>query len=327
MWIVRLALKRPYTIAVACMLIFLLGMLSLRNMLVDIFPVINIPVVGVVWTYNGLSAEDMERRVIIISERAFSSTVNGISRIESQSIPGIGLLRIYFQPDTDIGSAIAQISAVSQTILRIVPPGMTPPIVIQFNASNLPVVQMTLESQTLPEEKIFDYALNFIRIKLFTIPGLSTPAPYGGKQRQINVDVAPGVLSSKGLSPADIVTALQASNVILPAGTARIGKFEYNILLNSSPSAVELFGQIPIKIVGGRPILLGDVARISDSFADQENVVRVNGHRATYLNLLRKANASTLAVVAAVRKVIPDIEAVAPAGLKVKLNFDQSVFV
>ena len=327
MWIVRLALKRPYTIAVACMLIFLMGLLSLRSMLVDIFPVINIPVVGVVWTYNGLSAEDMERRVIIISERAYSSTVNGISRIESQSIPGIGLLRIYFQPDTDIGSAIAQISAVSQTILRIVPPGMTPPIVIQFNASNLPVVQMTLESQTLPEEKIFDYALNFIRIKLFTIPGLSTPAPYGGKQRQINVDVDPRVLSSKGLSPADVVTALQASNIILPAGTARIGKFEYNILLNSSPSAVELFGQIPVKIVGGRPILLGDIARISDSFADQENVVRVNGHRATYLNILRKANASTLAVVEAVRKAIPDIQAVAPQGLGVKLNFDQSVFV
>jgi len=327
MWIVRYALKRPYTIAVACMLIFLMGVLSLRSMLVDIFPVINIPVVGVVWTYNGLSAEDMERRVIIISERAYSSTVNGISRIESQSIPGIGLLRIYFQPDTDIGSAIAQISAVSQTILRITPPGMTPPIVIQFNASNLPVVQMTLESETLPEEKIFDYALNFIRIKLFTIPGLSTPAPYGGKQRQVNIDVSPEVLSSKGLSPADVVTALQASNVILPAGTARIGKFEYNVLLNSSPSAVELFGQIPVKIVGGRPILLGDVARISDSFADQENVVRVNGHRATYLNILRKANASTLAVVAAVRKAIPEIEAVAPKGLGVKLNFDQSVFV
>ncbi len=327
MWIVRLALKRPYTIAVACMLVFLMGILSLRSMLVDIFPVINIPVVGVVWTYNGLSAEDMERRVIIISERAFSSTVNGISKIESQSIPGIGLLRISFQPDADIGSAIAQISAVSQTILRITPPGMTPPIVIQFNASNLPVVQMTLESETLPEEKIFDYALNFIRIKLFTIPGLSTPAPYGGKQRQVNIDVAPEVLSSKGLSPADVVTALQASNVILPAGTARIGKFEYSVLLNASPSAVEQFGQIPVKIVGGRPILLGDVARISDSFADQENIVRVNGHRATYLNILRKANASTLAVVDAVRKAIPDIEAVAPKGLGVKLNFDQSIFV
>ena len=327
MWIVRLALKRPYTVAVACMLIFLLGLLSLRGMLVDIFPVIDIPVVGVVWAYNGLSAEDMERRVVLISERAMSTTVSGIARIESQSIPGIGLLKVYFQPGTDIGAAIAQISSVSSTILRILPPGMTSPNVIQFNASNLPVAQITLESQTLPEEKIFDYGLNFIRIRLFTIPGLATPAPYGGKQRQINIDVDPRVLSSKGLSPADVVTALQASNLILPAGTARIGPFEYNILLNSSPSAVEGFTQIPVKIVGGRPLLLGDIARISDSFADQANIVRVNGHRATYLNILRKANASTLAVVDATRKLIPEIQAVAPKGLEVKLNFDQSVFV
>src|ERR1700733_11702962 len=271
MWIVRLALKRPYTIAVACMLIFLLGMLSLRNMLVDIFPVINIPVVGVVWTYNGLSAEDMERRVIIISERAFSSTVNGISRIESQSIPGIGLLRVYFQPDTDIGAAIAQIGAVSQTILRITPPGMTPPIVIQFNASNLPVVQMTLESQTLPEEKIFDYALNFIRIKLFTIPGLSCPAPYGGKARMVTIDVDPAKAASRGLSPQDVVTALLSSNLIVPAGTARIGNFEYNVALNSSPGSVEQFNEIPIKVVNGRPVVLANVSRVADGFADQTN--------------------------------------------------------
>jgi len=327
MWIVRLALRRPYTVAVACMLIFLAGILSLRGMLVDIFPVIDIPVVGVVWSYTGLSAEDMERRVVLISERAMSTTVNGISRIESQSIPGIGLLKVYFQPGTDIGSAIAQISSVSSTILRILPPGMTPPNVIQFNASNLPVAQMTLESETLPEEKIFDYGLNFIRIKLFTIPGLATPAPYGGKQRQVNIDVDPRQLSARGLSPADVVTALQASNIILPAGTARIGKIEYNIALNSSPSAVDQFNEIPVKIVGGRPVVLGDIARVSDSFADQENVVRVNGHRATYLNILRKANASTLTVVEAARSMIPEIMAVAPKGLEVKLNFDQSVFV
>ena len=327
MWIVRLALRRPYTVAVACMLIFMGGLLCLRGMLVDIFPVIDIPVVGVVWAYNGLSAEDMERRVVIISERAMSTTVNGIARIESQSIPGIGLLRIYFQPGTDIGSAIAQISSVSSTILRILPPGMTPPNVIQFNASNLPVAQMTLSSETLPEEKIFDYALNFIRIKLFTIPGLATPAPYGGKQRQINVDIDPRALTAKGLSPADIVAALQASNLILPAGTARIGKFEFNVTMNSSPSSVDMFKQIPVKIVGGRPILLGDVARISDSFADQLNVVRINGHRAAYLNILRKANASTLAVVEATRNVLPDIQAVAPKGMEVKLDFDQSIFV
>src|SRR5450755_491761 len=223
MWLVRLALRRPYTIAVSCLLIMILGVLSLTRMTVDIFPVIDIPVVAVVWTYPGLSAQDMERRVVLISERGYSTTVNGISRIESQSIPGIGLLRIYFQPGAEIGAAIAQISSVSSTILRIAPPGMTPPSIIQFNASNVPVAQLTASSEVLPEQQVFDYGLNVIRVKLFTIPGLSTPAPFGGKSRQINVDINPQQLTAKGLSPYDVVNAHNTSNVILPAGTARIG--------------------------------------------------------------------------------------------------------
>ena len=223
MWLVRLALRRPYTIAVSCFLIMLLGVLAVTRMTVDIFPVINIPVVVVVWNYPGLSAQDMERRVVLISERAYSTTVNGISRIESQSIPGIGLLKVYFQPGTDIGAAIAQISSVSSTILRIAPPGITPPSVIQFNATNVPVAQLTVSSQTLPEQQLYDYGLNFIRVRLFTIPGLSTPAPFGGKERQIIVDINPQTLAAKGLSAGDVVTALQSSNVILPAGDARIG--------------------------------------------------------------------------------------------------------
>src|ERR1700677_5100512 len=184
MWIVRLALRRPFTIAVAAILIFLMGFYALDEMLIDIFPVIDIPVVSVIWSYPGLTATDMERRVVILSERAYSTTVNGISKIESKSITGIGLLRLYFQPGSDIGSAVAQIAAVSSTALRSMPPGMQPPVVFPFNASNVPVAQMTIYSDTIPEEKLFDYALNFIRIKLFTIPGLSTPAPYGGKTRQ-----------------------------------------------------------------------------------------------------------------------------------------------
>src|SRR3954468_7672272 len=234
MWIVELALRRPYTIAVMSILILVMGVLSLGRMVVDIFPAIDIPVVAVVWAYPGLPAEDMERRVILISERAYSTTVNGIERIEAQSIHGVGLMKIYFQPGDDIGAAIAQISSVSSTILRITPPGMTAPNVIQFNASNVPVAQLTLASQTLPEQQIFDYGLNFIRVKLFTIPGLSTPAPFGGKQRQINIDIDPRQLASKGLSPYDVVNALSAANVILPAGTARIGSREYNVLLNNS---------------------------------------------------------------------------------------------
>jgi multidrug efflux pump subunit AcrB len=327
MWIVRLALRRPYTVAVMCVLILVMGILSLTRMVVDIFPAIDIPVVAVVWNYPGLSAQDMERRVVLISERGFSTTVNGIERIESQSIPGIGILRIYFQPGTEIGAAIAQIGALTSTILRIAPPGMTPPTIIQFNASNVPVSQLTISSEMLPEQQIFDYGLNFIRVKLFTIPGLSTPAPFGGKQRQINVDINPQQLAAKGLSPFDVVNALNSENVILPAGTARIGSREYNVLMNSSPAEVAEFANIPVKIVDGAPVLLGDVARVSDAFADQTNVVRVNGRRATYLAILKHADASTLAVVDAVRDVLPQIKAAAPNGLELKIDFDQSVFV
>jgi len=327
MWIVRLALRRPYTVAVMCLLILVMGILSLSRMIVDIFPVIDIPVVIVVWNYPGLPPEDMERRVVLIAERAYSTTVNGIERIESQSIPGIGMIKVFFHPGTEIGAAISQISSVSSTLLRIVPPGMQPPVIVQFNASNIPVAQLTVSSKTLPEEQIFDYGLNFIRVRLFTIPGMSTPAPFGGKNRQIMVDIDPDALTSRGLSPADVVTALQNSNVIIPAGTARMGPREYNVLTNSSPRAVEEFKTIPIKVVGIAPVYLGDVARITDSYAEQANIVRVNGRRATYLAILKHADASTLAVVEATRQAIPIIKQVAPEGLELKINFDQSVFV
>jgi multidrug efflux pump subunit AcrB len=327
MWIVELALRRPYTVAVMSILILTMGILSLTRTVVDIFPTIDIPVVAVVWSYPGLPAEDMERRVVLISERAFSTTVNGIERIESNSIPGVGLMHVYFQPGTDIGAAIAQIASVSSTILRITPPGMTPPNVVQFNASNVPVAQMTLSSDKLSEQQIFDYGLQFIRVKLFTIPGLSSPAPFGGKQRQINVDIDPQMVAAKGLSPQDVMNALASSNVIIPAGTARIGNREYNVLMNSSPTVVDQFAGIPVKIVGGQPVLMGDIAHISDSFADQTNIVHVNGNRATYLAILKHADASTLAVVEATRNIMPEIKRAAPDGLEMKIDFDQSLFV
>ncbi|WP_428493403.1 efflux RND transporter permease subunit [Rhodopila sp.] len=325
--LVRLSLRRPYTSAIAAMLVLLLGALSVTRMIVDIFPVIDIPVVLVVWNYPGLSTEDMERRVVFISERAYSTTVNGISRIESQSIPGTGLLKVYFQPGTSIGGAIAQISSVNNSILRIAPPGMQPPAVIQFNASNVPVVQLTMSSKTLTEQQIYDYSLNFIRVKLFTIPGLSTPGPFGGKQRQIDVDVDPARLAAKGLSLTNVVNALQTSNVIIPAGTARIGDREYNVQLNSSPSAVDRFNALPIGVFNGVPVTIGDIGHASDSFATQSNIVHVNGKRAVYLAILKHADASTLAVVDATRAALPEIEAAAPKGLVLKLDFDQSVFV
>src|ERR1700761_523499 len=325
--LVRLSLRRPYTSAIAALLVLLLGALSITRMIVDIFPVIDIPVVLVVWNYPGLTTEDMERRVVFITERAYSTTVNGIARIESQSIPSIGILKVYFQPGTDIGGAIAQITSVNNSILRGAPPGMQPPGVIQFNASNVPVVQMTLSSKTLTEQQIYDYSLNFIRIRLFTIPGLSTPGPFGGKSRQINVDLDQSRLEAKGFSLTDVVSALQTSNVIVPAGTARVGEREYNVQLNSSPTTVDRFNALPIGVFNGAPVTLGDVGRVSDSFATQTNVVHVNGKRAVYLAILKHADASTLAVVDAARDALPEIQAAAPAGLNLKLDFDQSVFV
>jgi multidrug efflux pump subunit AcrB len=327
MWIVFLALRRPYTIAAAVILLFLSGFLCLREMKVDIFPAINIPVVGVIWNYPGLSAQDMERRVVLLTERAFSTTVGGIKNIESTSIPGVGLLRVYFEDGSDIGEAIAQISATSSLVLRSMPPGMTAPTILKFNAANVPVAQMTMYSDSLPEEQLFDYGLNFLRIKLFTIPGLSIPAPYGGKGRQVNVDINPEILQSKGLSPQNVVNALTASNIILPAGSARIGNFEYSIKLNSSPEVVSDFEKIPINVINGAPVTIGNVAKVSDAFADQFNIVRVNGKRASYLNLLKKANASTLDVIHSVKALLPSLKALAPKGFNIRLDFDQSVFV
>ncbi len=327
MWIVYLALRRPYTVAVMALLMLTLGVLSASRMIVDIFPAIRIPAVMVVWYYPGLTPEDMERRVVLLCERAYSTTVNDIERIESQSIPGVGILKIYFQPGVEIGAAISQISATSSTVLRNMPPGIQPPNIIQIDASSVPVAQLTLSSENLSEQEIYDYGLYFVRMRLFTIPGLSSPAPFGGKIRQIMIDVDPDALQARGLSPADIVSALQASNVIMPAGTARIGTVEYNVVTNSSPGLVEEFRKIPLKVVGNAVVYMGDVARIADRYAEQTNIVRVNGNRATYLAILRHADASTLAVVDSTREVLPLIREVAPEGLEIKVDFDQSMFV
>jgi multidrug efflux pump subunit AcrB len=327
MWIVRLALRRPYSVAVLCFVVLLLGALCSARMQKDIFPAIDIPVVIVVWSYPGLSAEDMERRVVFVSERGCSTTVNGISRIESQSIDGIGILKVYFEPGTDIGGAIAQISAVSAAASRVMPPGITPPAIIQFNASNVPVAQMTISSKTHTEQDLFDYGLNFVRIRLFTIPGLATPAPYGGKMREVVVDVDPKQASSYGLGTRDVVQALLASNLILPAGSIRVGSVEYDVTMNSSPATIEEFARLPLRVQNGAEVRVGDVAVVHDGFAPQTNIARVNGSRATYLAILKKSNASTLAVVDAARDALPAIRASAPEGMEIKIDFDQSLFV
>ncbi|MHB1606274.1 MAG: efflux RND transporter permease subunit [Leptospirales bacterium] len=327
MFLVRIAIKRPYTIFVMASVILIMGIISFNRMILDIFPSIDIPVVNVVWNYPGLSAVDMEERIVLISERAYSTTVNGISRIESKSINGTGLIKVYFHQGESIAAAIAQISAVSETLLRIFPPGTMPPNIIQYNASNVPVVQMEVQGDHYSEQQLYDYGLNFIRVGLFTVPGLSTPAPFGGKMRQVMVDIDPDKLSGYGLSPNDIVNTLTRSNIIVPGGTAKIGSQEVNVQINGSPGTLKGLGLLPIKAVNGVVVRLRDVARVHDGYAVQENIVRVNGHRSTYLAIFRHAGSSTLKVVEAVRHAIPRIESFLPPGIHLKLFFDQSIFV
>jgi multidrug efflux pump subunit AcrB len=327
MWLVRLALRRPISVAVMALLMLVLGVLSFELMNVDIFPAIRLPVVMVVWNYPGLSAVQIERRMVWISERAYSTTVNGIEHIDSESMNGLGILKVYFRPDADIGAAIAQINAVSETILSQLPRGTVPPQIISYDAANVPVAQLNIFSDILSEQQLFDYGLNFIRIQLFTIPGFSSPAPLGGVQRAVMVNLDPTLLYSNGLSPEDVGNALAATNVVIPSGTAKMGDYEYDVDLNMSPNTVRDFNRLPIKITNGTPIHVGDVAPISDTHPPQTNVVRVNGRRGTYLLVIKHADASTLTVVGAVKKKIPQILASAIKGINITLAFDQSTFV
>jgi CzcA family heavy metal efflux pump len=327
MWIVRLALRRPLSVAVMALLMLVLGVLSFGLMNVDIFPSIDLPVVMVVWNYPGLSAFDVERRMVFISERAYSTTVNGIEHIESESINGIGLLKVYFYPGTDVGGAIAQMSAVSESILSNLPRGIQPPQIISYNASNVPVAQLNVYSDVLSTNKLFDYGLNFIRIQLFTIPGFSSPAPLGGVSRSVMVNLDPSALYANGLSAFDVGNALATTNVVIPSGTAKMGNYEYNVDLNMSVPKVSDFNRLPIKYLSGAPVFLGDVAPVTDSHQPETNVVRFNGQQATYLLVVKHADASTLTVVDAVKAKLPDIRATAPKGLNVMLTFDQSQFV
>ena len=327
MWLVRAALKRPLSVAVMALLMLVLGTLSFTMMNVDIFPDINLPVVMVLWYYPGLSAVDVERRMVIISERAYSTTVNGIEHIESESMEGTGLLKVYFQPGSDIGAAIAQINAVSETVLSQLPRGTKPPQIISYNAANVPVAQLNVYSDTLSPTQLFDYGFNFIRVQLFTIPGFSTPAPLGGSTRYVMVNLNPTALYSNSLSAADVSTAVSQQSVVIPSGQAKMGARQYNVDINMSPSRVADFNQIPVKLGADTPVLLGQVAPVSDSHQPETNVVRIDGRPATYLMVIKHAAASTMAVVDAVKAKIPFILATAPKGLKVALTFDQSKFV
>jgi CzcA family heavy metal efflux pump len=327
MWIVRLALRRPYTIVVAALMIVILGVMTITRMTTDIFPDINIPVVSVIWSYNGVSPDEMEKRIVTISERAFTTTVNDIEHMESQSMRGVSVIKIFFQPGAKVEAAVAQLTSVSQTVLRVLPPGIVPPLILRYSASNVPILQMSVGSKSLSEQEIYDLGLNFIRTQLATVQGASIPLPYGGKARQVMVDLDTQALYARGLSPTDVVNAISAQNLILPAGNAKIGDRDYTVRLNSSPEAVEALNNLPIRQINGSMTYIRDVAQVHDGFAVQTNVVRQDGQRASLMTILKSGGASTLDVVARIKSVLPRVKSTLPAELDLKLLFDQSLFV
>jgi multidrug efflux pump subunit AcrB len=327
MWIVRLALRRPYTFVVMSLAILLLGATAIVTMPVDIFPYIDIPVVSVVWSYSGIPPEEMEKRIVTNFERAMTTTVNDIEHIESQSYYGVAVVRVYFQPKVHVDMAVAQISAISQSILRGMPPGIFPPSILKYDASSVPVLQLGLESKTISEQQLFDMGQNYIRTPLATVQGAAVPLPYGGKMRQIVVDLDPEAMYAKQLSAVDISNALNLQNLILPAGNVKIGDREYQVKLNSSPQILSEMNNLPMKTVNGATVYLKDVANVRDGFAVQTNVVRTNGTRGALLTVLRNGQASTLDIVNAVKAALPKILAGLPPEVQVRQLFDQSVFV
>jgi multidrug efflux pump subunit AcrB len=327
MWIVRLALRRPYTFTVMAILIVLMGIVTITRMATDIFPKIDIPVVSVIWSFPGVAPEEMEKRFVTVTERAMTTTVNDIEHIESQSYNGVSVIKVFFHEGAKVEAGVAQITAITQTLLRILPPGTTPPLILQYSASNVPILQLGLTSKTLSEQDLYDLGLNFIRTQLATVQGAQVPLPYGGKSRQVMVDIDPQKLFGKGLSPADVSNALNAQNVILPAGTEKIGDREYNVRLNSSPELLQTLNDLPIKQVNNATVYIRDVAHVRDGFAVQTNIVAQNRVRSALLTVLKSASASTLDIINRVKAALPRIKATLPPELEITQLFDQSIFV
>ncbi|MGH9590963.1 MAG: efflux RND transporter permease subunit, partial [Terracidiphilus sp.] len=327
MWIVRLALRRPYTFIVFAFLILILGIFSIVSMPVDIFPNIDIPVVTVVWHYTGLSAQQMAERIVTNAERGLTVTVNDIDHIESQSLVGVGVIKVFFHPGVNVAEAVAQIGAVSAGELRSLPPGTDPPFVIQYNASSVPVLQLGLSGQGLNEAQLNDIATTCIRVQLATVEGAQEPFPYGGKQRAIMVDLDLPALQARGLSPADVVSAIAAQNVIAPSGTIKIGRFEDQVETNSAPLTIAALNNLPVKTVNGTVIYIHDVAHVRDGSTPQTNIVRVDGQRAVLVNIMKTGSASTLGIIKAVRQKLAYIRGILPPTLVIKPVADQSIFV
>ena len=327
MWIVQLALRRPYTFIVVALLLLIIGPLAILRTPTDIFPNINIPVVSVVWAFNGLAADEMEGRIVGTFERALTTTVNDIEHIESQSVEGVAVVKIFFHQGAQVQTALAQVTGISQTMLRQLPPGITPPLILSYNASTVPVLQLALSGKTLSEQQLFDIGNNFIRTQLATVQGASIPFPFGGKQRQIQVDIDAAALQSKGMSPFDVVNAVNAQNLILPAGTAKIGTREYDVDMNYSPKTVAEMNDSPIRTLQGNTVYMRDVAHVRDGFAPQTNIVRHDGVRAALMSIQKTGSASTLDIVGRVRALLPSIAASLPPSLNIDPVADQSIFV
>jgi multidrug efflux pump subunit AcrB len=327
MWIVRLALARPYTFIVFSLVLLLISPVVLLRTPVDIFPSINIPVISVIWTYTGLVPSEMETRIVSIFERSLTTSVNNIEHIESQSLNGVAVVKVFLQPSADINGAISEVIAEAQVGLKQFPPGITPPLVLSYDASSVPILQLGLSGKGMSEQQLNDLGVNFIRPQLATIQGASVPIPYGGKVRQVMVDIDSHQLMAKGLSPMDVVNAVNAQNVILPSGTAKIGRMEYNVGLNGTPSVVDALNRVPVKVVNGGTLYIQDVAHVRDGYAVQQNIVRQNGQRGVLLTVQKSGNTSTLSIVSDIYKALPKIKATLPPQLVITPQFDQSVFV
>ncbi len=327
MWIVALALRRPYTFVVMALVLIILTPLTLLRTPVDIFPDINIPVISVVWNYTGMAPQEMADRIVSNSERGITTTVNDIEHIESTSLSGIAVVKVFFRPGTNIQTALSQVTAISQTVVRGLPPGTQPPFIIQYTASTTPIIQLGLSSKTLPEQQLFDLGNNFLRTQLATVQGAAIPYPYGGKQRQIMVDLDMAKLQQYGLTPSDIVSAVSAQNLITPSGSAKIGPIEYAVEMNGTPTTIDQLNDLPVRTINGSTLYMRDVAHIRDGFTPQTNIVRQDGVRGTLMSVLKIGTASTLTIVNAVKATLPIAAQTLPPELKINSLFDQSLFV
>src|ERR1700757_5053733 len=325
--LVRIALSRPYTFVVLALLILIAGPLAAMRTPTDIFPDIRIPVIGVVWQYTGLPPDQMSGRMVTPFERALTTTVNAIEHVVPNSYNGFGIVKIFFQPNVDIRTANAQVTAISQTLIKFMPPGATPPLILNYNASTVPIIQLALSGEGMTEQGLFDIATNWLRTPLTTVPGAAIPWPYGGKMRQIQIDIDPKALQSRGLSGQDVANTLAAQNLMTPVGTQKIGEFEYNLQLNNSPLKIDDLGNLPIKSVNGAMVYIHDVASVRDGNPPQTNIVHVNGSRSVLMMVLKSGFTSTLDIIAGIKQKVIDVRDTLPDPLKIGFIGDQGVFV